>query len=94
MFPWLTPNATMGGNLSLLSMMGGGLGGAQNQSPHGSPYDPDYWSRVNAARQPGQSNWDTFMRGVLPQSMWPQEWRDGDRSDQNARQPERSHRSR
>jgi hypothetical protein len=77
MFPWLMPNATMGGNLSLLSMMMGQAGQGAQQNPYGNPLSPSYWPNVNAARQPGASNWDTFMHGILPQSMWPQEWRQG-----------------
>lgn len=59
MFPWLMPNATMGGNLSLLSMMGPPQGGPfafsnpygdrSDQTPRGN--QPD---RGNAMAPPGQ----------------------------------------
>jgi hypothetical protein len=86
MFPWLT-NPT-----SLLQMyqqpqQGGFFGGQESmRNPQA------YWANVNAQRKPGQSNWDTFMRGVLPQNMWPQQWKDDDRSDQNARGNQVRHR--
>jgi hypothetical protein len=80
MFPWLMPGAGLGSQLSLLSMMPGyGFGS--------NPYS-------NASRQPGQSNWDLYMHAMLPQSLWPQQWKDqpsnGDRSDQsgNRNQPD------
>jgi hypothetical protein len=62
MFPWLT-NPT-----SLLQMyqqpqQGGFFGGQESmRNPQA------YWANVNAQRKPGQSNWDTFIRGMLPQS--------------------------
>jgi len=90
MFPWLMPPSGMGSQLSLLSMMSGAS--PQSSYAFGSnPYsDPNYWTNANASRQPGQSNWDLYMHGMLPQSMWPQQWKDqpsnGDRSDQNGNQ--------
>jgi hypothetical protein len=95
MFPWLMPNAGLGGQLSLLSMMqGDGQGGQGSQGGYAfgsNPYtDPNYWANASTARQPGQSNWDLFMHGMLPQSVWPQQWKDqqqqGDRSDQSGNQ--------
>src|SRR5262245_29942212 len=89
MFPWMMPGANVGSQLSLLSLMqGGGQGGYAYGS---NPYtDPNYWSKASASRRPGQSNWDLFMRGMLPQNMWPAQWKDDDRSDQagNRNQPD------
>jgi hypothetical protein len=84
MFPWLLPGASPPSQLSLLSMLPGA--GAPQQSgffSRQSLRDPQtYWAQVNAQRKPGQSNWDSFVRGMLPQEMWPPAWRDNDRSDQ------------
>src|SRR5262245_3508176 len=83
MFPWMQGGAG-GAPFSLLSMLQGG--GAQG--PYGNMFQPGYWDRVNATRQPGEQNANVWLRGVLPQAAWPQQWRDpkygyqGDRSDQ------------
>src|SRR5262245_26512345 len=91
MFPWLMPNAGQGGLLSMLQ------GSSAQGGPFGNPFAPDYWSRVNASRQPGEDNASVWFRGLLPQQAWPQQWRDpkygyqpapaeGDRSDQSGNQ--------
>ena len=105
MFPWMMGMPGMGGPASALSLYQmyaqnppqGGFFSGGAQSPYGNMFQPGYWDRVNASRQPGEANSNVFFRGLLPQSMWPQEWRDpkygqaGDRSDQqgNRNQPDR-----
>lgn len=83
--------------LGLLDLM---TAGRDTGSPFGNPLtDRDYWGKVGATRQPGEDNSQVFFRGMLPQSMWPTQWRDPkygysanpDRSDQTGQgnQPDR-----